>query len=70
MQIARHPTVLAAINPIHGASFFLHNGWHGYLVLGAVFLVVMVVKALYADMGHFGNVNPAGLVREFYPRCC
>ncbi|HLA12637.1 MAG TPA: potassium transporter Kup [Pyrinomonadaceae bacterium] len=55
MQIAQHPSVIAAINPIHGANFFLHNGWYGYLVLGSVFLVVTGGEALYADMGHFGT---------------
>jgi KUP system potassium uptake protein len=54
-QIVRYPAVLAAVNPIHGAIFFLHNGWHGYLVLGSVFLVVTGGEALYADMGHFGT---------------
>jgi KUP system potassium uptake protein len=53
-QIIRFPEVLAAINPIHGLDFFLRNGWHGFLILGAVFLVVTGGEALYADMGHFG----------------
>jgi KUP system potassium uptake protein len=54
LQILRYPSVLAAINPIHGVRFFLDTGWHGYLVLGSVFLVVTGGEALYADMGHFG----------------
>ncbi len=54
VQILRAPAVLAALNPVHGASFFVRNGWHGFLVLGAVFLVVTGGEALYADMGHFG----------------
>ena len=54
MQIIRYPEVLAAINPLHGVDFFLRNGWHGFLILGAVFLVVTGGEALYADMGHFG----------------
>jgi KUP system potassium uptake protein len=53
-QILREPGVLAAVNPAHGVSFFLQNGWHGFLVLGTVFLVVTGGEALYADMGHFG----------------
>ena len=36
-------------------TFFLPNGCHGFLVLGAVFLVVTGGEALYADMGHFGR---------------
>ena len=31
------------------------NGFHGFLVLGSVFLVVTGGEALYADMGHFGR---------------
>jgi KUP system potassium uptake protein len=54
VQIVREPGVLAAINPWHGVSFFVANGWTGFLVLGSVFLVVTGGEALYADMGHFG----------------
>jgi KUP system potassium uptake protein len=53
--IARAPLVLAAVNPVHGAGFFLRYHWHGMLVLGAVFLAVTGGEALYADMGHFGR---------------
>ncbi len=53
--ILHHPTVFAAINPLYGLEFFARNGWHGYLVLGSVFLVVTGGEALYADMGHFGR---------------
>ena len=54
-QIVRAPEVLAAINPIHGIEFFMVNGFRGFLVLGAVFLVVTGGEALYADIGHFGT---------------
>jgi KUP system potassium uptake protein len=54
VQVVQHPGVLAAVNPLHGVQFFQHNGWHGFLVLGSVFLVVTGGEALYADMGHFG----------------
>lgn len=54
VQIVREPSVLAALSPVHGAAFFLRNGWAGFVVLGAVFLVVTGAEALYADMGHFG----------------
>ncbi len=53
--IARAPSVLAAVDPRHAVRFFVHNGWHGFLVLGSVFLVVTGGEALYADMGHFGR---------------
>jgi KUP system potassium uptake protein len=54
LQIARYPEVLAAVNPVHAVDFFLRNGWHGFLILGAVCLVITGGEALYADMGHFG----------------
>jgi hypothetical protein len=49
------PGVLRALNPWHGVAFFWHAGWPGFVVLGAVFLVVTGGEALYADMGHFGR---------------
>ncbi len=55
-EILRQPGVLGAINPLHGFQFFLNNGWSGFVVLGAVFLVVTGGEALYADIGHFGTL--------------
>jgi KUP system potassium uptake protein len=49
------PSVLAAIHPGHAVSFFARNGVHGFLLLGAVVLVITGGEALYADMGHFGK---------------
>ncbi len=51
----RAPEVLAAISPHHGVSFLAKIGWHGFHVLGSVFLVLTGAEALYADMGHFGR---------------
>jgi KUP system potassium uptake protein len=53
-HIVQNPGVLWAVNPVHGARFLVDNGVMGFLVLGAVFLVVTGGEALYADMGHFG----------------
>ena len=53
--IAHRPAVLFAINPIHAIRFFVANRGHGFLVLGAVFLVCTGGEALYADMGQFGR---------------
>jgi KUP system potassium uptake protein len=53
--IARHPTVLAALNPRYGIAYLFSHGFHGFLVLGGVFLCVTGAEALYADMGHFGR---------------
>jgi len=52
--ILRHPAVLAAVNPWYALSFLSRDGPHGFLILGAVVLVVTGGEALYADMGHFG----------------
>ncbi len=55
-NIIKQPSVLAALNPIYAIRFFQLNGFHGYLVLGAVFLVATGGEALYADLGHFGEM--------------
>jgi len=55
IAIAREPSVILSIDPIYAVRFFATNGWHGPLVLAAVFLVVTGAEALYADMGHFGR---------------
>ena len=54
-QIARHPEVLLALNPLYAVSFMLHHGVIGFVTLGAVFLAVTGAEALYADLGHFGK---------------
>jgi KUP system potassium uptake protein len=53
--IARHPRVLAALNPAYAVSYLGHSGATGWLVLGGVFLCITGAEALYADMGHFGK---------------
>ncbi len=73
--ILRAPVVLLAVNPYYAVQFFLANGWTGYLILYAVFLVTTGGEALYADLGHFGRepirkvwfalVLPALLVNYF-----
>jgi len=52
--ILKHPSVLAAINPLYGLRYLFSGGSGAFLVLGAVFLCVTGAEALYADMGHFG----------------
>ncbi len=47
--------VLKALSPVYAINFLLTNGFHAFLVLGSVFLVVTGGEALYADMGHFGR---------------
>ncbi|MGZ4766225.1 MAG: KUP/HAK/KT family potassium transporter, partial [Ilumatobacteraceae bacterium] len=54
-QLRREPRVLRAVWPGYAVRFFVDNGLKGFLVLGAVILVVVGGEALYADMGHFGR---------------
>ncbi len=53
--IIKEPSVLAAVLPTHAVRFFAENVGRGFIVLGAVFLVVTGGEALYADLGHFGH---------------
>jgi len=53
--IIKQPAVLAAALPTHAVRFFAEDTGRGFLVLGAVFLVVTGGEALYADLGHFGH---------------
>ncbi len=52
--IIKNPEVLHAMYPMYAFNFFIENGFHGFVILGSVFLVVTGGEALYADMGHFG----------------
>ena len=54
-EIIRQPGVLAAVSPYYAVRFFGENAGRGFVVLGAVFLVVTGGEALYADLGHFGH---------------
>jgi KUP system potassium uptake protein len=54
INIVRAPDVLAAVDPVYAVQFLRMHRVAGFLVLGAVFLVVTGGEALYADMGHFG----------------
>ncbi len=53
--IVREPGVLAALLPQHAIRFFAEDPGRGFLVLGAVYLVITGGEALYADLGHFGH---------------
>jgi KUP system potassium uptake protein len=53
--ILLHPNVLRAIDPRRAIEFVSRDGLRGFLILGAVVLVVTGGEALYADMGHFGK---------------
>src|SRR6266404_1240643 len=55
VSIARHPGVVAALDPRYAVRYLAHEGSTGFLVLGGVFLCITGGEALYADMGHFGK---------------
>ena len=55
VQIAAHPAILAAFNPLHGLRFLAtQSGVEALLIMGALMLVVTGGEAMYADLGHFG----------------
>ncbi len=54
-EIVARPGVLAAVSPHYAVHFFAEDVQRGFIVLGAVFLVVTGGEALYADLGHFGH---------------
>lgn len=55
-QIAQHPQIFNALNPIY-AFQLLRDYPGGYWLLGAVFLCTTGVDALYSDLGHCGKIN-------------
>ncbi len=53
-QVVQNPAIFGAINPMYAIHFMDEHALQGFIVLGAVFLVLTGAEALYADMGHFG----------------
>jgi len=51
----RPGVVLAMINPLNAAAFFMIEPLHAFLAMGSVVLALTGAEALYADMGHFGR---------------
>jgi KUP system potassium uptake protein len=56
-RIVGHPGIFMALSPTYAVRFLATHGWHGFVELGSVVLVITGGEALYADMGHFGR-NP------------
>jgi KUP system potassium uptake protein len=55
--IVRAPGVLVAVSPLYAFDFLIHQDFHiTFAILGAAFLAVTGGEAMYADMGHFGQV--------------
>ncbi|KGP63043.1 potassium transporter Kup [Legionella norrlandica] len=55
IAIIHNPSVLVAVNPYYAFKFLYHGGWHAYILLSGVFLVITGAEAMYADLGHFGK---------------
>jgi len=54
-QIAKHPQVLVAVNPMYGINLIADRGFSIFFAFGSIVLAVTGAEALYADMGHFGR---------------
>ena len=55
IQIAAHPGILAALDPLWAGRFLIDDPRLSFLALGSIVLAVNGAEALYADMGHFGR---------------
>ena len=55
MEMANHPSVLLALNPVYGIKLLVNHTLLAGEILGAVFLALTGGEALYADLGHFGR---------------
>src|SRR4051812_25134871 len=56
IHIMDRPSVmLAMINPLNAAAFFVEEPVRAFLAMGSVVLALTGAEALYADMGHFGR---------------
>ena len=55
IEIAQHPSVLAALSPLYAIDFVVAHPRLSFLALGSVILAVTGGEALYTDMGHFGR---------------
>lgn len=56
VQIAQHPSILKALNPIYALQFLTEYP-KGFILLGGVFLATTGAEALYSDLGHCGRKN-------------
>ncbi len=53
-QIVRYPQVLLALDPLYALRYAVAQPGNTFFALGAVFLALTGVEALYADIGHLG----------------
>ena len=52
VQVALHPSVLAALNPWHACELLSAHPGIAFAIFGSIFLALTGGEALYADMGH------------------
>ncbi len=55
MHVLDNPSILRAINPLHGWHLLSTHPAEISLILGGVVLAITGVEAIFADMGHFGR---------------
>jgi len=55
INIAKAPSIFAALSPVYAIKFVLASPKIAFLELGAVVLALTGAEAIYADMGHFGR---------------
>jgi KUP system potassium uptake protein len=53
--IGKPSIILAMINPLNAASFFIEEPLKAFLAMGSVVLALTGAEALSGDMGHFGR---------------
>ncbi|MGZ8993062.1 MAG: potassium transporter Kup [Burkholderiaceae bacterium] len=53
-QVVGHPQVLLALDPLYALRYAAAEPGKTFFALGAVFLALTGVEALYADIGHLG----------------
>ena len=53
-QIVNHPQILLALDPLYALRYAAAEPGKTFFALGAVFLALTGVEALYADIGHLG----------------
>ncbi len=53
--VDRPEIILAMLNPLNAAAFFVEEPMRAFLAMGSVVLALTGAEALYADMGHFGR---------------
>jgi KUP system potassium uptake protein len=54
-QVVAHPSILRALLPSDGATFFAAHPDTAFIAMAAVVLTITGAEALFADLGHYGR---------------